>query len=421
MKKNPLVEMWFGLRGNPRACVWTEPLWGLSMNLCLPYNSVYMSALGLGDDKIGLIATVYMLSQVGFAFFSGPITDKLGRRTTTAVFDFFAWCIPCLIWFCADNFWFFFVAALFNGAMKLTTNSWDCLMVEDAEKSHITRIYSLAMVCGHLSALFAPIASLLVSRLTLIPAVRILYINAFVVMTAKLIILYCCSRETKNGLIRMRETKGKSLLSLAGGYGGVLRIMAASPGTIFSLIIAALVGAAGLINTTFWQIIVSKKLEVPDSLLPLFPMFRSAIALLFFFTVIPQLAKRSLRDSLLLGFGSYLIGQSVLILIPAKNEFLYPLLGVSLFFDGFGGGILGMLAESLVALHVNAPERARVMAIQHMVIMFATSPFGWISGKLSGISRNLPFVLTGVLLFAGIIGTLGYYGKSSGSEEPDGP
>ena len=25
------------LRGNPRACVWTEPLWGLSMALVLPY------------------------------------------------------------------------------------------------------------------------------------------------------------------------------------------------------------------------------------------------------------------------------------------------------------------------------------------------------------------------------------------------
>ena len=172
--KNPLVETWFNLRGNPKACVWTEPLWGLSMNLCLPYSSVYMSALGLKDDKIGLIATAYMLSQVIFAFLSGPITDKLGRRKTTAVFDFFAWCVPCLIWMRAENFWFFFIAALFNGAMKVPTNSWDCLMVEDAEKSQITRIYSLVIVCGHLSALFAPISSILVSRLTLLPAVRIL-------------------------------------------------------------------------------------------------------------------------------------------------------------------------------------------------------------------------------------------------------
>ncbi|MDR0722389.1 MAG: MFS transporter [Treponema sp.] len=87
---NPLIKTLLELRGNPRACVYTEPLWGLSMNLCLPYASVYMIALGLSDVAIGCITTVYLFSQVVFAFLSGPITDKLGRRKTTAVFDFIA-------------------------------------------------------------------------------------------------------------------------------------------------------------------------------------------------------------------------------------------------------------------------------------------------------------------------------------------
>jgi hypothetical protein len=58
------------------------------------------------------------------------------------------------------NFWFFLVAASCNGAMKVTTNSWDYLLVEDAEKSQITHIYSLVIMCGQLSALFAPISVL---------------------------------------------------------------------------------------------------------------------------------------------------------------------------------------------------------------------------------------------------------------------
>jgi hypothetical protein len=72
-----------------------------------------------------------------------------------------------------------------------------------------------------------------------------------------------------------------------------------------------------------------------------------------------------------------------------------------------------MLSESLVALHVNKAERARVMAIQHMIIMFATSPFGWIGGLLSSVSRSLPFVLTMVLLLAGIVVTLAFYRKTN--------
>ena len=88
--ENSLIKTLTGLKGNPRACVYTEPLWGLSMNLCLPYASVYMLAIGLNDSQVGLVATIYMLSQVVFAFFSGPITDKMGRRKSTAVFDFIA-------------------------------------------------------------------------------------------------------------------------------------------------------------------------------------------------------------------------------------------------------------------------------------------------------------------------------------------
>ncbi|GHV38178.1 hypothetical protein AGMMS49546_08070 [Spirochaetia bacterium] len=384
------------------------------MNLCLPYASVYMIAMGLKDTEIGFIATVYMLMQVVFAFLSGPITDKLGRRKTTAVFDFIAWSIPCIIWWRAENFWFFLVAALFNGVMKVTTNSWDCLLVEDAEKSQITRIYSMVIICGQLSALFAPISSILVSRLTLVPAIRILYVNAFVVMTIKIFVLYFFSRETETGMVRLRETKGKSILSLAGGYGPVLKIIAHSKGTVFSLVITALVGAVGMINTTFWQVIVSKKLLVPDAFLPLFPMLRSVLAMVFLFTVIPHLATRgSLKLPLLLGFASYLVGQTLLVLAPVEGPARYAALCISLVFDGYGLGSLGMLAESLVALHVNKAERARVMAIQHMIIMFATSPFGWIGGLLSSISRSLPFVLTMVLLLIGMFVTLIYYTKST--------
>jgi MFS family permease len=409
---NPLVKTLLELRGNPRACVYTEPLWGLSMNLCIPYASVYMIALGLKDAEVGLVATVYMLSQVAFAFLSGAVTDKLGRRKTTAIFDFLGWSIPCLIWMRAENFWFFLVAALFNGAMKVPTNSWDCLLVEDAEKSQITRIYSLVIVCGQLSALFAPISSLLVSRLTLVPAIRILYINAFVVMTGKIVLLFIFSRETRTGAVRIRETRGKSLFSLLGGYGGILRIIGRSRGTIFSLVITALVGSVGMINTTFWQVIVSKRLLVPDSLLPFFPMLRSVIALLFFFLVIPHITKAALKIPLLLGFAGYMIGQTLLISTPLTGPMKYIVLCVSLCFDGFGAGILAMLAESLVALHVDAAERARVMAIQHMIIMSVTSPFGWIGGLLSDISRILPFVLNICLLGTGILVTGIYYRKN---------
>lgn len=82
------------------------------------------------------------------------------------------------------------------------------------------------------------------------------------------------------------------------------------------------------------------------------------------------MATASLKKPLILGFASYFIGQSILTLIPAPQGGLafsgYAFLFLSLVFDGFGAGILAMLAESLVALHVDRDERARVMAIQRI-------------------------------------------------------
>jgi hypothetical protein len=302
--------------------------------------------------------------------------------------------------------------------MQITVNSWDCLLIEDAEKNQITGINSLVVVVGQLSVLFAPISAVLFFRLTLVAVIRILYLNAFAVMTLKAAVLYIFSRETKMGVIRMRETHGKNIFQLAMGYGGVFRIIVKSRGTIFALIITALVGIVGMINTTFWQVIVSRKLLVPDHLLPLFPILKSIITIIFLFAVAPRFSVYFLKRPLLACFACYIAGQTLLIFAPPEGAVKYAALCVSLVFDSFGQGSLFMLAKSLVALNVNPAERARVQAILHMTVMAVTVPFGWIGGLLSEISRNFPFVMNLCLLTLGICITLLYYKGASVPAKP---
>ncbi|MCL2804865.1 MAG: MFS transporter [Treponema sp.] len=413
LKQDSLFSTLIHLKGNPRACVYTEPLWGLSMNLCMPYLSVYMLALGLNDTRIGFIVSIGMLSQILFSFLSGPITDKMGRRNATAIFDIIGWSIPALIWWRAEGFLFFLVAAIINGSNGVTANSWTCLLIEDAEKKQITRIFSLTIAFGQLSAIFAPITAILISKLTLIPAIRILYVNAFILMTLKVIILYFTSKETKIGEMRMIETRGKNIFQLAGGYGDVIKIILKSRGIVFAIVIAALGWTVGIINNTFWQVIANKKLFVPENILPLFNVLRSVLAIIFLFFVIPKLLKGLLKIPLILATVSSFIGQLMLILIPAEGMIKYPLLCVSLVFDGFGLGAFMMLNESIIALHVDPNERARIMALRFMLMMIVAAPFGWISGMLSDISRNLPFVLNMGILLVSLIITLIYYRKEN--------
>lgn len=416
LKKNQLLHTLLELRGNPRACVYTEPMWGLSMNLCLPYASVYMLALGLNDVQVGIITSIYMFSQMVFAFLSGAIIDKMGRRRSTAVFDFLAWSVPCLIWALSRNFWFFAVAALFNGMMKVTTVSWDCLLVEDAPKDKITHIYSWVLICGNLSALFAPISSILVSRLTLVPAIRILYINAFVVMTAKLLILYKFSTETGVGKIRRKASQNMPWSGMLFGYKRAIKKILNSKGIKFAIIISILVEIVTMIGTTFWQIIASRRIGIPDALLPIFPMTKSLMAIILFFTVISKIDQTKLKWPLYGGFVSSIISCILLISIKNTGVWGFVILSVSLFFEALGMAVLNTLRESLAAIYADPDERSVILAILQTVVMMVSIPFGYIGGVLSDISKVLPFVLSILLLLLGILATALFYRNRQ--EEP---
>src|SRR3954463_16010505 len=80
VKNHTLITTLKSLTGNPRGCVYTEPLWGIPFNLYAPYVSIYMLAFGLTDSHIGLILSISWGFQILMALLSGVITDKLGRR-----------------------------------------------------------------------------------------------------------------------------------------------------------------------------------------------------------------------------------------------------------------------------------------------------------------------------------------------------
>ena len=409
--KHPLLRTLIDLRGNPRASVYTEPMWGLSMNLCIPYASVFMLTFGMSDIEVGIISSIYMFSQMIFAFLSGVIIDKMGRRLSTAIFDFIAWSLPSLIWASSQGFWFFVVAALLNGTMRITAVSWDCLLIEDAPKDKITKIYSLVIISSNLSALFAPISSILVSRLTLAPAIRILYINAFIVMTAKILILYKLSTETAVGKIRREASRDKTWGEMLSGYKTAIKKILASRGTKFAIIISILVEIVGMIGMTFWQIIASRRIGIPDTLLPIFPMAKSIMAIVLFFTVIAHMKQTKMKGPLYAGFISTIISFILLVAIKDTGIWGYVMLSASLIFEALGMAVLHTIRESLVAIHVDPIERSNIMALLQTTVMLVSVPFGYIGGVLSDISRALPFVLCIGILLLGILATSLYYRK----------
>ncbi len=400
MFNHPLFHTLKNLRGNVRACVYTEPLWGIPFNLYSPYTSIYMLALGLTDVQIGLLTSIGLVLQVFWTAMSGPITDKLGRKRTTLIFDIISWSIPCLIWAVAQNFTYFLAAAFINAVWRVTANSWQCLLVEDTDPKLLVDVFSWVYIAGLLAAFVSPLTGVLIARFSLVPTIRGLYLLSLVLMTAKFVTLNAFATETKMGQARMAGTRGKPLLDGVRGYPAVFKQVLRTPATLLMLGLMVVLGISRMVSSTFWSIMVTEKLQIPAEHLAIFPFAKSTVMLLFFFLVMPRLRHSATYKPMIVGFLGLVLSNVILISVPARS---YVWLVIATVLEACSVPLASTLLDTLIVVNVNAEERARIMAILYMLVILATSPFGWIAGQMSGINRSLPFVLNIGLFAVGVV------------------
>lgn len=401
------------LRGNPRGCVYPEPLWGIPFHLYIPYVSIYMLALGLSDKQIGLIVSISWGFQVVLALFSGVITDKLGRRLTTLIFDIVSWSIPALISAVAQNFWYFLIAGIINSVWRITQNSWSCLLVEDAEPDQLADIFTWVYIANLMVGFIAPLAGFLIGVFSLIPTMRGLYIFAAVMFTVKAIITYQLTEETQQGKIRLQETRGQNLWSALREYRGIFRELLNTPRTLYTAAIMLVISISSLISGSFWSIIVTEELHIPARNLAIFPFVRSAIVLIFFFVVMPYINKQHFKLPMFIGFLGFVFSQLILVTTPVQG---YSLLLLSVLLEACSFAVVSPLVDRMTVLTIEPKERARILSIIFVGVILLSSPFGWIAGTLSGIDKDLPFLLNIALFIMGAI--LAYMAGQISLKEP---
>lgn len=394
--KHPLLATLTSLRGNERICVLTEPLWAIPFALYTPFFSVYLHALGISDRRIGILLSLAMFCQVFAVLFGGILTDKFGRRMTTFVVDLFAWSMPALLWMLAQNFWWFVAAAIFNSLWQVTNVSWNCLMVEDCDKSKLVHIYTWCTIAGLLSVFFAPLASLLVAHYSMITAFRIIMAVTAVMMTAKFVILFFMSKETGQGQIRMRETRGVPIGKMLGEYRHLIRQMLKTPETLQILAIMVIINITNTVTLNFFGLYTTQNLGLAEQNLALFPIGRAAVMLLFIFAVQGHLNQLSFKIPMLTGLILYVASQVVLISAP-KDNLAFLLIYVLL--EAFAYALVVPQKDSLQVLMIDPAERARIFALLIAAMIGISAPFGWIAGELSQHDRSWPFVLN-IVLFA---------------------
>lgn len=397
-RRHPLAETLRESRGNQKAVILTEPLWGIPFNLFMPYMSVYMLSLGVDDRGIGLITTIGLSLQVVAAILGGPVTDKLGRKRATFIFDCLSWSIPCLIWAFAQNIGWFIAAAVFNALMQIPRTSWTCLLVEDAPDRQLVNIWSLISIAVMLSGFAAPIAGALVSRFTLVPTVRGLFAFGFLMMTTKFVTLNHFAEETTVGRRRREETKRQSVRALLSQYRGVIATLLQNRATVAAIFILLAVMIYNTVRNAFWAVLLTEGLLFPAESLSWFHALRSAVLLALYLLVVPRLDHSRVTRPLLAGFSLTALGLVCLIAAPVRSV-LFVVTATIL--EASGYAISGPFMETLLVRAVDPAERARILALANVTVIAVTSPFGWVAGVLSEQAKAMPFVLLlGIMILA---------------------
>ena len=395
-----MLAILFSLTGNARACVCTEPLWSIPFFLFNPYFTLYMYNLGVKDAEIGVLLSAGFMLQLVFAFVSGALSDKFGRRKTTFVADFVSWSIPCLIWAFAQDIKWFAAAAILNSILQVSVNSWQCLLVEDTDDKLIVSIYNWIYICGQLVVFFAPVSGLLIARHGLIPVMRGLFIFSTVLMTFKFVLFYILSVETTHGKKRIEETKNESIPRLLFGYKDVFLRVIKDRAAVRVCFILTLSWAASMTAGNFFSLYATQNLGLAEMYISWFPIVRAAVMLFLFFAAQKWLSKKSMRSVMLAALFIFAAGHALLISVPALAISALSLLMIFTAVDAVAFALFMPRRDAMLLLDVEPEERARILAIIFVVSLGAMSPFGTIAGFISSIDRRLPFAMNLVLFAA---------------------
>lgn len=379
-------------RGNARAILVTEPFWGIPYFLYTTYASVYMLALGCTAQQVGLIATVGQAVQMALSLGSGWITDRLGRKRTTLLFDLVSWSIPTFLWAFARDFRWFLAAAVINAIVRIVATSWSCLLIEDTPPGQRVHVFTWISVAGIVAGFISPLAGLFVKSFGLVPAMRGLYLFAFASMTFMFFFRNSLLRETAIGLRKMRESRRVDIRATFGEYARIAGHLARSPLVLAAFAISILANIAFFLKATFLPILLTRGLAFPEADIAVFPAIASAVMLVVLVLVMPSLARRGIARPLFAGAACAAASAAALALSPSRS---FPIVVASTVLGAIGSALTLPLADTLIANSLVEADRAKAMSIYYVLLLGLTSPFGWIGGALSEISARLPFAVMG--------------------------
>jgi MFS family permease len=352
-----------------------------------------MKEAGLSDIEIGLINSVNLYFAFIFQLFAGSITNKLGRKRTTLIFDLIAWSVPMFIWAFSQNFWLFLIAYLLNATSKFVTVSFNCLIIEDVEEHKRSKVFAILNMIITGAGVLTPIAGVVIADFGIVPTLASIYFVGGILMTVMFFIRNRYTDETAVGKELMgMHSQTRVIQSLASS----LRLFGKSFYKRRLLPIILITVLSNLIlQLNFFQVIFFKEqLKFNDQIISFIPVVTAVTVMLLYLVIIPRLKRRSEETYVSFSIILSTVGAILFLLIPAGNM---AMLFLTLIVLAAGNFILQTYRDSLLMNRLGTHEKADMFSAVQTVMTLTAIPSGYLTGLLYHYNPVLLFSVILVL------------------------
>lgn len=410
------------LTGNTRISVLFEPLWGVPFVLCNFYLSLYMKSLGVTDAEIGYLISLGFLTGAVTSFLGGMVTDRLGRKKTTLIFDFIAWPIAYSIYALAGGFWLFALGMAVNSFWRIVTVSWNLMVVEDADGEQRLAAYNLLNIVTVATGILTPLAGLLVRYLGIVAAERVLLVFAVVSIGTQVLLRNHFYTETRVGqeiLRRHRESRGRGQgVSPLAPYRGALAALRRNPGAVKMMavvILYMLFLPIGSFSSLYFAPYLTEAVGLAKPAISLLGGLHAAVMLLVLVVIVPLFSRAHRFANMLVGLGLQVAALVLFIFIP-PGSFTLAAVAVAIYAVGFS--IFKPFMDATLAEVTEPGSRAGVYALNNTLISLAGGVAAVFSGHLYHLNPAAVWMMSiAILVIAGgILVSFGRRGMDAATE-----
>lgn len=403
--KTNIIESFKMLKGNTRTSIIFEPMFGIPFVLYNFYLSLYMKSQGISDTQIGYLIAINFTFSALFSLFGGVISDHLGRKKATLIFDFLSWPVTLVIYAISNSFWLFAIAIIMNSLGKIVAVSWNLMVVEDADNKQRVAAYNMLNITNLASGIITPIGGIVVATIGIVSAERTFLIFMAISMTVMILLRNHFYVETKVGQEILDSNIKFNIREIFrnGIYGGAIQAIRRRKEFLLILIafvLFAIYVPIGTFSSLYYAPYLNEVLGIGKPALAILGSVNSVVMLIVFVFIIPIISRFNLVLNMLVGTIVQAIALLMLIVIP-KNSFSMAIICVAIFAIGYS--LFRSFSDAILAEVSAGRERAGIYSLINTVISLFSVLIGLSSGYLYAYNPRSIYILSIVILLLSAI------------------